>query len=408
MAPAGLTRTLAWVRDARWFDARRGAAYLAVFAAVGVAAVLSLFLTTRDGIDVFGRPIGTDFISFWTAARLPADRLYSIEAHFAAQKALFPVQAYTAYFYPPVFALYTKPLALLPYLPALLGFLAVTGSAYWAALARWLPRRALTFAVAFPPFLLTVGHGQTSFLSAALIGAGVYLLACRPIASGTVFGLLVFKPQLGLLIPLYLVAARQWRALAAAALCVAALAAVTTVAFGPAIWSEWWATTGLARRVMEDGTVGFAKMQSVFAAARLLGGTIPAAYGLQAAGAIAAAGLTAWCAWRVPDRLAAGAVMIAATLLTTPFLLDYDLTLMAFPLAWLLTRGGAWPWERPIIGLGFVYPLVGRGIAQTWGLPLGPIVFALVLCAVARRALWDCQGSGRSVWARSRARSSAG
>src|SRR6185437_7428179 len=53
----------------------------------------------------------------------------------------------------------------------------------------------------------------------------------RPVLSGILFGLLAYKPQFGLLIPVALLMAGQWRAISAAALTVIALMAVTTLAF---------------------------------------------------------------------------------------------------------------------------------------------------------------------------------
>ena len=54
----------------------------------------------------------------------------------------------------------------------------------------------------------------------------------RPVLAWILFGLLAYKPQFGLMIPLVLVATGRWRTCAAAAATVAALAAVTTLAFG--------------------------------------------------------------------------------------------------------------------------------------------------------------------------------
>jgi hypothetical protein len=70
-------------------------------------------------------------------------------------------------------------------------------------------------------------------------------------------------------------------------------------------------------------------------------------------------------------------------------MLDYDLMLLALPLAWLVreqAKGGALPWEKTAIFAAFLLPLIGRLVAGRLGAPLGPpIVFALLL-VVARRA----------------------
>jgi hypothetical protein len=70
------------------------------------------------------------------------------------------------------------------------------------------------------------------------------------------------------------------------------------------------------------------KMQSVFAAARLLGSPMLVAYTLQALVALAAAAVVAWV-WRRPtgDPDLKNATLMAATPLSTAFIFDYDLLL---------------------------------------------------------------------------------
>ena len=53
--------------------------------------------------------------------------------------------------------------------------------------------------------------------------------------------MLSYKPQFGLLVPVALLAARQWRTIAAAAATVFVLAVVTELLFGAAIWTDWLA-----------------------------------------------------------------------------------------------------------------------------------------------------------------------
>ena len=60
------------------------------------------------------------------------------------------------------------------YFPALAGWLVVTGAAWLAAVRGWfgalgLKGPALLLVLAFPPVIVTLTHGQTSFLVAALL-----------------------------------------------------------------------------------------------------------------------------------------------------------------------------------------------------------------------------------------------
>ena len=72
----------------------------------------------------------------------------------------------------------------------------------------WLP-----VAAAFPAVFINLGHGQNGFLTAGLLGAALLSLPRRPLLSGILFGLLAYKPQFGLLIPVALLVAGQWRAI---------------------------------------------------------------------------------------------------------------------------------------------------------------------------------------------------
>src|SRR5258708_19295063 len=136
--------------------------------------------------------------------------------------------------------------------------------------------------LAFPATFSNLGHGQNAFLTTALCGGGGLLLAPRPFLAGACFGALIFKPHLGVLIPVALLAGRQWKAIAGAVASAAALVALSLLAFGWKTWAGFLAASKLARAALEQELVGSAKMQSAFAAVRLWHGPVPAAYPLQA------------------------------------------------------------------------------------------------------------------------------
>ena len=132
--------------------------------------------------------------------------------------------------------------------------------------------------------LINIGHGQNGFLTAALLGGALVQLDRRPLVAGILFGLLAYKPQFGLMIPIVLVASGRWRTFAAAAATVAVLALATTLAFGPHVWQAFLDSTRFTRLVaLEQGDTGWYKIQSLFAWARMWGAPIPLAYALQGA-----------------------------------------------------------------------------------------------------------------------------
>lgn len=394
--PPLIARAWAILRDADWLDRDRGRAYARILFVFSFAGALIWIALAHGGVDRAGKPLGTDFVSFWTASQLAlegrAAQAWDVAAHWDAQKALFGAGVgYSAFFYPPPFLLICLPLAALPYFGSLVVWLAATGYAYWRvvrALAG--PRIDALALLAFPAVLVNAGHGQNGFLSAALIGAGALLLDRRPLVAGLCFGALVYKPHLALMIPIGLIAARRWTTLAAAAAAAAGLAAASWLAWGEAAWRAFFAAAPLARATLERNLVGDEKMQSVFAAVRLLHGGLTLAYGLQALAALAAALALARLALRGARGEALGVAMVAACLLASPFLLDYDLTLLAIPIAWLAREGlraGFAPGEKSALALAYALPLFSRALAGAFGLPPAPFVIAAVFAYALRRAV---------------------
>ena len=183
----GLMRQFAAaLRDADWLDRERAVAYARILFFLAFAGALMWIGLAQRGIDRAGKPLGADFVSFWTASKLAlggrAADVYDVAAHWGAQKALFgPDVGYAAFFYPPPYLLICLPLAALPYFGSLAAWLAATGAAYWRVLRVYAGPHIGTLAIlAFPAFLVNAGHGQNGFLSAALIGGGALLLDRRP------------------------------------------------------------------------------------------------------------------------------------------------------------------------------------------------------------------------------------
>jgi alpha-1,2-mannosyltransferase len=165
----------------------------------------------------------------------------------------------------------TWPLAFLPYLPAYLVWCALGMALYVAAASDGgrRPERLLMLVVA-PAAWINIFAGQSGFLTAALMIAGLAGLDRRPVLSGICFGLLTIKPQLGVLIPLMLVLTQQWRAILAAALTVAALVIATGLLFGFDIWPEYFRqVTPLQSEILTAGQGIFTiMMPTVFMNAR--------------------------------------------------------------------------------------------------------------------------------------------
>lgn len=384
------------IRKAEWLEPGRVRGYLLLLALVNAAAVVYLLATQKGGVDVNGFLIGTDFISFWTSGRMlvAGANVYDTAAHVAVQREFYAMPGeYTAFFYPPGFLPFVWPLGLLPYFPALAAWLAVTGAAFLAAVRAWfrelgLKGPALVLVAAFPPVFVTLTHGQTSFLVAALLGGGLLLVGRRPWLAGILIGLATIKPQFGLLVPLALLASGQWRTIAGAGAAALALTALAAAAFGPQVWADWLAITRTASTATADGNIGFAKMVSVFAGLSLVGVPAAAAIAVQVATSLALAAAVVVAGWRRAFTPGLAALVLAGAPLATPFVLDYDMVLTAFPLAFLFARareGGFADGERITIAAVFAGAAFARPLAINAGVPIMPLLLAALFVAVFRR-----------------------
>jgi hypothetical protein len=375
-------------QSGEWLTAARLRAYsLILLTFYALASVV--WIALADGLsDANGTPLGTDFASFYAAGSMVLDgraaSVYDMAAYYAREQQLFGAHTpYYAWFYPPFFLLLAAPLAAFPYPLALPIWQAATFAGYVAVIRAILLTAPLTrrqtglgllAAAAFPAVFINLGHGQNGFLTAALLGGALLALPRRPILAGLLFGLLAYKPQFGLVIPVALLAAGQWRTIGAAAITVAALALVTAALFGPDIWTAFAASTELSRKVLlQDGDVGFEKLQSVFAVVRMWGGSVSFAYLMQGLASAAVIGSVAWIWRKSRDHRIKAAALSTATALASPHILDYDLMILGPAIAFMavaIARRGPKNYEISLLAAAWLVPLVTRGITGATGIPL--------------------------------------
>jgi arabinofuranan 3-O-arabinosyltransferase len=361
-----------------------------------LAILIELYGQTAKGLsDGKLQPFGADFINYWTAAYLGlagrAHEIYDWRAFHAVQEAVVgaPIGPFH-YSYPPVLIVLTLPLALLPYVPALFAWLIASWFAFYAALRSAMPRSGvLLLALAVPAGYINTAGGQNAYWTAAFLGGGLALLERRPVIAGVLFGLLIYKPHLGLLIPVFLIAGRQWRAFFAAAVTVIALVGASILAFGPELWGEYAASASKLRQwILEDGKDTFHRMLSVFVAARRLGLDVTSAYMVQAAVGMAAAALVAVTWYRDAPAPIRYSLAVLGTFLATPYLQDYDLVVGAFVVAWLFAAPGRFPQAPAMIvsALILLAPIFAAPVGKMTGVVLGPLFLIPAFLMVAGMA----------------------
>jgi hypothetical protein len=146
--------------------------------------------------------------------------------------------------YPPYTMLLALPFGLLPWWLNYTLFLSASFTGLIMALRLWqspgVTRAAFIAGVVLcPATAFTLGAGQNSFMSAGLVTAGIWFMHRRPPLAGLLLGLLAFKPQLALLVPVALAASGAWITITYAAATVGCLLLASLVVPGLALWSGW-------------------------------------------------------------------------------------------------------------------------------------------------------------------------
>jgi len=431
------------LRDGAWLTRER--VRLVAFALLAASTIgLAFLVVTSDGRnDRYGRPLGTDFSNVYAAGTYvlegePAAAFDPARQHAREQAIFGQATPFYGWHYPPFFLGLAALLATMPYWLALLAWQGVTLALYlWAMRAIMLKpswpglsrpstpsfplrpqdvdarhkaghagekigagRLFFLLALAFPAVFINLGHGHNGFLTAALIGGALVLLDHRPILAGILIGLLAYKPQFGLLIPLVLIASGRWRVFFAAGVTVAALALAVTLAFGIEVWSAFFASSAFTRTVvLEQGGTGWHKIQSVFSWVRMWGGPVTLAYAVQGAVTFIAAVALAWL-WRarVSFALQAAALLIG-TVIATPYGLDYDLMLLAPAIAFLAADGlhrGFVHYEKTLLAALWIVPLVTRSVAEGASIPLAVPLMLVSFAFLLHRAI--AETGAQMIW----------
>jgi alpha-1,2-mannosyltransferase len=357
--------------------------------ALGLCSTIYVILILSRGLVIapLSDVLFPDFLVFYAAARaFFAGKLalvYDIDAFTQYQNTLladrFPrALHFRPFFYPPTWLLMLLPVGLLGVASAFSAFMSLTAATATALVGRrdWWGWLAV---VTSPAAVWVVLAGQNTFFSIALFYGGFRLLDRAPAVAGILFGLLSYKPQIWVLVPLALFAARQWRGLGWTIGTAFALSFASIAMFGLDVWLAFLDTARQAGSPrLADEMFGhiYMHMTTLLAAARIVGLPVPLAGALQVGGAIVAI-VAVWCAFRRHGSNDARiAVLAAATFLISPYALNYDLLLLMPAVVALFRLGlaqGFHPGERLIYVMLWVIPTLCI-ILNRIDLPVTPLV----------------------------------
>ncbi len=363
-------------------------------ACVGLYDVVTIALFLAGG-PVIGPARWTlfpDFLVFHAASRAFLEghlaTVYDFEAFIRFENAIyadrFPTYiGFRPFLYPPQWVLLILPLALVPVAVSYGLFMGAT-SAIATALAGWRDKWGWLAVITSPAALWTMVSGQNVFLSVGLFWGGFRLVDRSPVAAGVLLGLLTYKPQLWAVVPVALLAGRRWRALIATLVTAALMALASLALFGLELWRAFIEMTREASTPKMIDTMFLVVsdyMTTVLNGARVIG--LPAGAAQVIHFAVAAFALAV--VWRVARaRSWAGpqmAVFAAATLLISPYLINYEMLLL-MPAAVLLFRcrsaSGFLPFEPLFYAALWLIPNLGVRFNQHH-LPVTPVLILMLL-----------------------------
>lgn len=300
------------------------------------------------------QPRFSDFFAFWSFGRFAAtfgSAIYDPFSLVAYQHTLDPtlIGGYP-YPYPPTFLLILIPLGMLTLPVAYFCWIASTFSLYvFATLGRnWRSMSGLALLVA-PTTLLTVISGQNGLLSAALLVGGLRCLAHWPVYGGILLGLMTYKPQFLLLLPIVLIASRNIRALVAACATVLSIVVVSSATLGWSIWQIWVSEFPTYQHLLQANQASLDHiMPTMVAGTRAIGVSAGIGYTAQLLCSVVVAVLT----WRACKRGISEqtiAMVAIGTIVVAPYAMIYDMPMIAAAVAidWKARRDSCVPIKGP-------------------------------------------------------------
>ena len=335
-----------------------------------------------------------DFFAQWSFARFAlADdptQIYDTTALHQLQLSLEPrLHQFLPFPYPPTYLFVVLPLGWLPFGPAYMAWETASLALFlWAVLGGAWRTPLVAFILLAPVTVIAVIYGQSSLLASALIVGGMRILRSRPMISGILLGLATFKPQLGVLIPLALIAGGYWRTLAMAGASVGVLVIASGVAFGWDMWSAWPRAIAAHLNFAESAVNDYHK-PGILATLKLAGMALPVARAVQGGVTVAVAAVVWFCFRRGVTDLSI-AVLQVGTFLATPYLFRYDMPMLANAILLFVRQrkqeaGGLGAIDTLAVVTGLLFPALT--MLTTRFFYFNSIVLVLLFSVIARRRL---------------------
>jgi arabinofuranan 3-O-arabinosyltransferase len=382
----------------RWFDISAKVIFW-----IAVLLVLNhLFVTLSPLFDTgaAASALRVDFAILWAAGKLAfvGQPLAAFDQQFLLGAASLAPEVRPdnlLWLYPASFQVLLMPFGALPFTAAFPAFVAVSAIAFALAVrppasvvpGLWRLMLASPMAVVGG---LTIG--QTSLLWAAALVAGLWAIQGGRVAfAGLFIALLTMKPQLGLLIPVALIASRQWAVFGWATGFTLLLTGLATAVTGPEYWPLFLDALGNVTNRVADGTMFIDQMSSFYGLLRAVGADHATALTAQLALTAILVAIIAWT-W---SRRHLGhdlkcATLSAAILLASPYAFQYEMVIELAAALFLIRDGfGRRLAEKTwllVLWLGPV-PVLLLPAQLSYALYMPPVLFITLGICLARMRL---------------------
>lgn len=345
-------------------------------------------------VDGQGYILGRDFLNFWhygvAAWQDGAIRFYDTAFYNSVLDGLiagydYPDQNWS---YPPHYMLLAAPFGLVGYNWALAIYTGLGLWLYWKFVVSGFSGNEQRIALfAMPTVTVYLLCGQVSALVAVLLVAIYRNLDRRPVLAGLLIALLTVKPQIGLLIPLFLVLTGRWKVFLVAGAGTLVFAGVSVAVHGFDIW-RYYLVDGIATQsttLVRSNVVVMGLMPTAFVDMILVGAGERVAMAVQATVAVLAVGLMVVTVRATSDHFLQFASLIAASFVVTPYLMSYDTLVLGWVLATLAMRAEMAPWQGIVYRLAMIVCPLGVVLALV-GAPGTPLILVGVSVWVWRVA----------------------
>jgi hypothetical protein len=361
---------------------------------VFLSVVVALCLCVNLAVALWGLythpALNSDFMAFWSFPRFAAAGdvlgIYDAASLQKFQQTLYPgFHSFYPFLYPPTWLVATFWLKNFGFAAAqtiwTLAGLAALAAAGWRFFPPGWRAVGIVAMLASPAALLNGATGETGFFTTALLLAGFAALPRRPVLAGIAFGLLTLKPQLGVLIPILLLARGEWRAIAAAGVTALALIVLSCIFFPPALWAEWARTLPAyqAGYFAAGGKLNLNILVTVAANLVTLGAGAKTAWAAQAASSLMVA-IAVFCAARRAEQKFAVAMLFAGIFLAVPHAYAYDSIILTAALVLAAESSVTWLFAALALVI-YLAPFLLLTPAQKWFLYALPeaILFGFLL-----------------------------